>query len=168
MITKMKPILVLTFTLFVQFSIFAQQPTVTIEPLSLQGTRPLQEQTESAVVRDYIQSWQSLNAAFDDNQPNLLDQNFVGTARNRFTQAINERAAMGIHTRYVDHTHDIRIVFYSPEGLSIQLIDTVSYDEQIFTENRTLTSQKVSTRYVVVLTPDEVRWRVRIMQTSPQ
>ena len=166
--TTIKPLLIIFSILTMPFPLLAQQPTVRIESPNLQVIGHLQEQTASAAIRDYLQSWRSLSSAFEQNRAELLDPDFVGTAREKFTAVIHEQAILGIHTRYLDHSHDIRIVFHSPEGLSIQLIDTVFYDEQIFNHNAILTTQQVRARYVVVLTPTEVRWRVRIMQTYPQ
>jgi hypothetical protein len=59
-------------------------------------------------------------------------------------------------------------VFYSPEGLSIELADTVDYDVQIVDHDKPLTTQRVRTRYLAILTPSEVRWRVRVLQADPE
>ena len=146
----------------------ADQPSVQVEPPNLHGPRPLQDETATAVIRDYLQSWQSLRAALEQNRSELLDQDFVGTARDKLTDTTKEQAALGIHTRYQDRSHDLQIVFYSPDGLSIQLIDNVEYDEQIFDHQKLVTTQRVHARYVVVLTPAETRWRVRIFQTEAE
>jgi hypothetical protein len=59
-------------------------------------------------------------------------------------------------------------VYYSPEGLSIQLIDNVEYDVEILDHDKVQTTQRVHARYIVVLTPAEVRWRVRVFQAQPE
>ena len=140
------------------------EPSVTEEPPQLQGSRPLEKQTETAVVRDYLHGWQTLDAALDENQEGLLDQDFVGTARDKLANTIKEQVTAAIHTRYQDRSHDLQIVFYSPEGLSIQLIDTVEYDEQVLDHDKVLATRPVKMRYLVVLRPSEVRWRVRMFQ----
>jgi hypothetical protein len=142
------------------------QATVRVEPPHLQGPRPLPEQTGAAAIRDYLQSWQNLRAAFEQNRSDLLDPAFVGTARDKLTETIQQQAALGIRTRYQDSAHDIQIVFYSPEGLSIELTDTVQYDLQVLDHDRVKTTQHVNARYVIVLTPAEVRWRVRVFQAA--
>lgn len=144
------------------------QPSVEVEPPQLGGSRPLEKPTESAVIRDYLESWQSFRAALDQNQAGLLDPDFVGTARDKLAETIEEQARLGIHTRYQDRSHDLRIVFYSPEGLSIQMIDTVEYDEQVLDHEKVLATKRVRARYLVVLTPAEVRWRVRIFQAEAE
>ena len=149
-------------------AVWADQPAVRVEPSTLQGPRQLQDQTAAAVVRDYLESWQSLSAALEQNRPDLLDRDFVGIAHDTLVDTVHAQATAGIHTRYVDHSHDLQIVFYSPDGLSIQLVDDVEYEQQVFDHDKLLTSQPVHARYIVVLTPSEVRWRVRVLQAEKE
>lgn len=165
--TRVKILLILSLLLSSPCVLPAEQMAVRVEPSDLRGPRPLQKQTATAVIRDYLQSWQSLRAALEQNRADLLDPDFVGTARDKLTDTMREQSKFGIHTRYQDRVHDIRIVFYSPEGLSIQLIDNVEYDEQVFKKDKLLTTQRVHARYVVILTPAEMRWRVRVLQADP-
>jgi len=146
----------------------AAQADVRVEPSHLQGPRQLEEQTQSAAVRNYLQAWQTLGTALDRNDIALLDKDFVGTARDKLAETIQQQAALGIHTRYQDKSHDIKIVFYSPEGLSIELTDDVQYDVQMLDHDKLQTTQQVRARYIVVLTPAEVRWRVRVFQAQPE
>ena len=131
------------------------QPSVRIDPPQLQGSRPLEKQTEAAVIRDYLQSWRSLHAALDQNRADLLDTDFIGTAREKLGSTVEEQARMGIHTRYVERSHDLQIVFYSPEGLSLQMTDTVEYDQQVLDHDKLLGAKTLKKRYLVVLTPSE-------------
>ena len=142
----------------------SSQATVRVETANLQGPRPLPEQTGTAAIRDYLQSWQSLRVALEQNRADLLDSSFVGTAKDKISETIQQQAVLGIRTRYQDRSHDIQIVLYSPEGLSIELVDKVEYDVQLLDHDKVKTTQQVSARYVIVLTPAEVRWRVRIFQ----
>ena len=146
----------------------ATQAAVRVEPTALQGPRTLNEQTQSAVIRGYLDAWQSAAAALQQNRPELLDRNFVGTAKDKLTDTIHDQVTTGISTRYLDRNHDIKIVFYSPEGLSVQLVDNVDYDVEILDQGKVQTTQKAHARYVVVMTPAEVRWRVRIFQGEPE
>jgi hypothetical protein len=97
-----------------------------------------------------------------------LDADFVGTSKDKLKETIKQQAALGLHTHYQDVSHDLQIVFYSPEGLSIEMTDKVEYDMQVFDHEKNLATQHVSTRYVVVLTPSEVKWRVRVFQAMPE
>jgi len=100
----------------------------------------------------------------EQNRAEVLDSAFVGTAKDKLAETIQQQAKLGIHTSYQDRAHDLQIVFYSPEGLSIELIDKVEYDVQIVDRDRVKTTQHVNATYVIVLTPAEVRWRVRVFQ----
>ena len=147
-------------------SLYADQASVQVQQPDLQGSRKLEPLTAKAVVRDYIESWKSLDAALDRNAPQLLDQDFVGTALTKLTKTVAEQNKLGIHTRYIDHAHRLQIVFYSPDGLSIQLVDHVDYDEQVMQGDTVLATQPVHARYLVVLTPSQTSWQVRIFQAT--
>jgi hypothetical protein len=142
----------------------AAQATVHVQTPHLEGPRPLADQTAKAVIQDYVESWQTLHSALDQNRADVLDRDFVGTAKDKLTETIQQQARLWMRTDYQDRSHDVQIVFYSPEGLSIELTDNVEYDQQILDHDKVLTTQHVSTRYVVVLTPSETRWRVRVLQ----
>jgi hypothetical protein len=146
----------------------ADQPAVRVEPSDLQGPRPLQEQTAKAVVRDYLQSWKTMSRAFQQNRPDLLDHDFIGNAQKKLSEAIKEQASAGVNTVYRDRSHDVKILFYSPEGLSVELADTVEYDVKVLDHDKLLGTKHIQSRYIVVLTPTEVRWRVRIFQSQAE
>jgi hypothetical protein len=148
-------------------TVAAQEPTVKVEPPDLRGSRQLEPQTATSIVRDYIQSWQVLRAAFAQNQAALLDQDFVGTAHDRLAETIAEQAKLGLTTQYQDHSHDLQVVFYSPEGGSIEMTDQVQYDEQVLENGKVLTSQPMEAKYLIVVTPAENRWMVRLFQAEP-
>jgi hypothetical protein len=146
----------------------ADQPSVRVEAPDLQGTRRLQDQTAKAAVQNYLDSWQSMSRALDQNRPDLLDKDFIGAAKERLAATIKQQSAAGVHTTYHDRSHDVQILFYSPDGLSIELADTVAYDLQLFDHDKSIGTQVVHARYLVVLTPTEVRWRVRIFESHAQ
>lgn len=162
----MKRIVCLTSALLLSATMLADEPAVRVASPQLQGSRPLEKQTESSVIRNYLESWKSLQEALDQNQAGKLDRDFVGVARDKLGDTIEAQNRMGIHTRYQDLSHDLQIVFYSPEGLSIQMTDNVEYRQQIFEKDKVLATTVVRRRYLVVLTPSEVRWQVRILQAG--
>jgi hypothetical protein len=164
----LKSILILCIVFSTASSFGAEQISVHVEPANLSGPRPLQEQTGTAAIRDYLQAWQSFSAALEQNRANLLDPDFVGTAKEKLTDTIQKQSALGIQTRYWDREHDLQIVFYSPDGLSIEIVDKVQYDVQVLAQNKVIATQRMSASYIVVLTPAEVRWRVRVFQTVPE
>jgi hypothetical protein len=146
----------------------ADQPSVQVKPPDVHGPRPIADQTAEAAVRDYLESWQAMKSALDQNRASLLNRDFEGEAKDKLTAAISGQIKAGIHTKYEDRSHNIQIVFYSPEGLSIQLVDNVEYDQQVFLNGKLLATQPARARYVVVMTPSQVRWRVRVFQAQPE
>jgi len=161
-----RPMTILCCFLVAAGAFASDQGSVTVEPTALQVPRQLAKQTEAAVVRDYLDAWQTLDAALNQNQVDLLNQDFAGLARERFAATIADQARLGLRSHYQERSHDIKIIFYSPEGLSIQLIDDISYDVELLDHDRVIASQPVRARYVAVLTPTEVRWKVRVLQAE--
>lgn len=144
----------------------AAQPSVRVVPMDSVGPRPVEKQTQSSVVRDYLKAWQMLGGAFSQNRADLLDGYFVGIAKEKLTDTIHEQQNLGIQTIYRDESHDLQVVFYSPEGLSIQLLDNVEYEIEVRDHGKTAGTQHVRTRYVAVLTPTESKWKVRVFQSG--
>jgi hypothetical protein len=142
----------------------ATQPAVKVAPMDSVGPRPVEAQTQASLVRDYLQAWQTLDAAMQTNTPDLLDGYFVGVAKEKLADTLRQQQALGIETAYRDVSHDIQVVFYSPEGLSIQLLDNVEYDMEIRDHGKTIGSQHVRARYVCVMSPTESKWKVRVFQ----
>jgi len=140
------------------------QPGVRVDASMPASPRPIEPQTERATVRDYLQSWKAMDAAFNQNRPDMLAQDFIGGAAVQLSAAIKDQSSLGIRTRYQDISHDIRFLFYSPEGMSIEFTDVVKFNVQVFDHGRLISSRVENTRYLVVMTPSEVRWSVRIFQ----
>lgn len=59
----LRRLLIVCAVLALASSVAPAQPSVRIEPPTLQGPRALAEQTATSAVRNYLQSWQSLSAA---------------------------------------------------------------------------------------------------------
>jgi hypothetical protein len=146
----------------------ADEAAVRVEPMNLQGPRPLSDQSKAAVIRDYLQAWQGFHAALEQNRPELLEADFVGTAKDKLSDTVQLQRKFAIQTRYQDRSHDLQIVFYSPDGMSVELTDKVVFDVQVVDHGKVITTQRESARYLVVLTPTEVRWRVRVFQSMPE
>jgi hypothetical protein len=143
------------------------QPAVRVDADAV-GPRTLEEQTKTAVVRDYLQAWKSMSQALQENRVDVLDTSYLGLAKEKLAEAVREQQELGLKTNYRDLSHNLKIVFYSPEGLSVQLVDTVEYEMQIVDHDQVLAPQHVRARYVAVLTPTEVRWKVRVFQAQPE
>ena len=59
------------------------QAIVRVDAAKLEAPRPLNEQTRSAAIRDYLQAWQSMREALAQNRADLLDEDFVGNGERR-------------------------------------------------------------------------------------
>jgi hypothetical protein len=132
------------------------------------GPREVEDQTRSSVIRDYLQGWKMMDEALNQNRADLLDSTFVGKAKEKLTTTIQDQQKIGIQTSYQAKSHDIKVVFYSPEGLSIQLVDNVEYDVDVRKTGQSLGSNHVRARYMAVLSPTETKWKVRIFQGTTQ
>ena len=160
------PILAICFALTIGV-VFAQ-PSVQVDASQVQGPRQLEDQTKTAAIRGYLNAWQSMSNALAENRVDILDADFVGAAKDKLTETIGEQVKLGIQTRYQDRAHHIQFVFYSPEGLSIELVDRVDYDVQVIEHGKPIATTPASARYIVVLTPAEVQWRVRVLQSDSE
>lgn len=145
----------------------AAQAAVHVDPAPA-APRPLEPQTEKAAVRDYLQSWQAMQSAFSQDRADLLDGNFTGTALDKLSGSIQEQSRLVMRTDYQDVSHDIHFLFYSPEGLSIEFTDLVKYNVQVFEQGWQIATRQESARYLVVMTPAEISWKVRIFQAMQE
>jgi hypothetical protein len=144
----------------------AEQPTVQVEPAESGGACQIAPSTQTSVIRNYLQAWQSMATAFAENSPTGLGADFVGVAKQKLEAAIHQQEELGLKTRYADKAHDLKLFFCSPEGMSVELVDTVDYEISI--QDQTQAPQHVRARYVAVLTPTETRWKVRVFQAEPK
>ena len=142
----------------------ATEPSVKVAPMDSVGPRTVEKQTQASVVRDYLHAWETLDNAFRKNQADLLDGYFAGTAKEKLADSIREQQTLGIQTTYGKQSHDIQVVFYSPEGLSIEIVDTAGYEVEVRDHGKAVGTQEVQARYVAVLTPTESKWKVRVLQ----
>lgn len=140
------------------------QASVKVKPPDVNGPRTLEPQTATAAVHNYLQAWASFHSAFQNNDAGLLDRDFVGTAKEKLSRTIGEQSDLKIRTNYQDRAHTIQIVFYSPEGLSLELTDDVDYDMQLIDHDKPGAAQHLKAHYIVVMTPSETRWKVRVFQ----
>ena len=140
------------------------EPVIRVAPMDAVGPRPVETQTQSSVIRDYLLAWKAMDTALTQNRADLLDAYFVGQAKEALTDTVREQQTIGIQTSYLPKSHDIKVVFYSPEGLSIQLVDEVEYEVEVRKDDHSLGSEQVRARYVAVLSPTESKWKVRVFQ----
>jgi hypothetical protein len=128
--------------------------------------REVEDLTERALVREYGAAWQTLSKALKNNDIGALDQSFVGTARDRFAQQIEQQKSAGMSTTYLDKGHKLDVLFYSPEGSAIQFRDTASLELQVYENGKLIHTEPVQQQYVGLMTVYGDRWRVRVLQPA--
>ena len=131
------------------------------------GPRDMEELTRQKIVHDYAAAWQTLTVGLEQNRAELLNGYFTGFAKKEFVETIAEQGRTGIHRHYIDHGHTLQALFYSPDGGVIQLQDTTDYEVQIFDGAKLLHGERVSARFLVLMTPSADRWMVRLLQSVP-
>ncbi len=143
------------------------------EPVSVQINsaksvpREMEDTTEKAVARDYTRAWQALATALAENQADALANDFIGQAQDQLRERIQEQQKSGLHTRYVDHGHNLQAVFYSQDGSAMQLRDTAHLEVQLLDGDKVVHSDQFTQNYLVVMTAGENRWKVRVLQALP-
>ena len=149
-------------------AVASAQASLQVKRPDVNGPRKLEQQTATAAIHNYLQAWSSFHSAFQDNDASLLNRDFVGTAKEKLSATIGQQSNLKIHTGYQDRAHVIQIVFYSPEGLSLELTDDVEYDMQLIDQDKPGAMQHMRAHYIVVMTPSETRWKVRVFQAVPE
>ncbi|MGA2695518.1 MAG: hypothetical protein ABSE92_05630 [Terriglobales bacterium] len=142
------------------------QPVVQVEVPQSFGPRPLEDQTKDAVVRDYLKCWNRMSQALEENNAAALDTAFTGIAKEKLEGVVSQQQKANITASYRDRSHHITFVFYSSEGLSIQVVDDAEYDVELSDHGKMQATHHVKARYVAVLTPTEVSWKVRMFQAD--
>ncbi len=147
-----------------------QQPSTVQVSLDTQnvGPRDLEDITARSVQRGYASAWSELVDALNQNKASLLNAHFVGFAHDNFAARIADQKKLGLHTRIVDHGHKATAILYPADGLSIQLRDVAQLEIQVLSGDKVISSETVTRHYVVVLTPAETSWKVRILQAVQQ
>ena len=144
----------------------ASLPKVVLSAESL-APRPIEQRTGEAVTHDYAQAWQDLSEALNANRSDLLGDYITGDAKLRLSQRIANQRKTGIHTKYIDNGHQVKAVFYSPDGGEMQLEDRVQLGIQIFDGEKLIYSSNAVERYLVLMTPGADRWYLRSLESVP-
>lgn len=130
--------------------------------------RAVEETTAVAIQRDYAHAWRSLVSALQENRADLLDENFTGGARQQWQDAIQAQQQNGLSRRIIDHGHRMRVTFYSLDGSAVQAVDAADLEIEYRDGGKLLSSERIQARYLVLLTPAENSWKLRILQEVPQ
>ncbi len=142
-------------------------PTITLDARHA-GPRELEEQTQNSIVRDYGRAWGALQSALDNDDAAILEQYFVGIAKDKFAQAVAAQQKSGVRVRYQVRSHALQVVFYSPEGSAIEARDTAQLEMQVLDGGTVVHSERLTQPYLVLFTPAEDRWKVRLLEPLPK
>jgi|ERR1700733_6768303 hypothetical protein len=126
--------------------------------------RSIEELTGTTIARHYALAWRDLAGALDSNSAKGLGEEFVGFAKDRLTKRIAQQSQSGLHVHIVDHGHQLKAVFYSTDGASMQLFDQAQLEIQTFDGSKLIDTQNASHDYMVLMTPGADRWYVRDLE----
>lgn len=158
------------FALLISRRVIAAPPNPSINvkiDTSQAKPRDVEEQTEQSIVRDYGKAWQTLEQALENNRADLLSANFAGIARDRWGATVAAQSKAGMSRKVVDRGHQLQVVFYSVEGSALEFKDTAQFDIQYLDGGKVIHSERVTGHYIVLMTPAENSWKVRILQEVP-
>jgi hypothetical protein len=130
--------------------------------------REVEDVTQNAIVRDYTLAWQAISTALANNTLQPLNDNFAGFALDKLTQRVKDQKQDGLTTRIVDRGHKVEAIFYSPDGAAIELKDTASIETQVLDGGTVIHSDQAQIQYYAVMTGAEDRWKVRVLESTPQ
>jgi hypothetical protein len=128
------------------------------------GPRQLEDQTQSAIQKQYADAWKNMADALSQNRVDLVDKNFVGAERDQLRRQIEQQKTNGMSSKLDDRSHKVEFVFYSPEGTAIELHDTVELEQQTLDGSKQIHSDNGTQKYVVIFTLVEDKWKVRTLQ----
>jgi len=144
----------------------ASLPRVTLNADSI-GPRAIEQRTGESVTRDYAQAWRDLADALATNRTAPLNDYFTGIAKKNLGQRIADQRKSGLRTQYVDHGHQVKALFYSPDGGEMQLVDVTQIEVQVFDGQKLIYSSNSPQKYLVLMTPGADRWYVRSLESVP-
>ena len=131
------------------------------------GPRKLEATLQQSIPRDYARAWATLEVALATGDATRLDRYWVGVAHDKYERLVNDQAATGLQVRYKDASHHLQAVFYPVDGAALVLYDTVTLQVQIVRSGKPVHSESTTEKYLVLMTPAQDRWLVRVFQAVP-
>jgi hypothetical protein len=150
------------------YSVCADPSPQVVLNTSKAGPRSVESLTERAILRDFKFAWMNLDQALESSSTEPLSGLFAGTAGAWLNDAVASQRRSGLSSRYLNQSHKLEAVFYSPEGDMIELHDTADFQLQIFDGSKAIHDEHVVVHYVVLMTPGADRWVIRQLQAVPE
>ena len=130
------------------------------------GPRHIESTLQQSISRDYKSAWQTLNQSLQTGNPEALNQYWVGTAFDKFKQLVADESRTGVQVRYLDKSHRLQAVFYPIDGAAMLLHDDAEVEVQVLQSGKVIHSESLTQHYVVLMTPAQDRWMVRVFQSA--
>jgi len=166
---SMRLVICLALIFVIPLAAFPDEPGVAVHlDISKAGPRKVETETERRIAADYRLAWDNLAQALASGTSAPLDALFVGPAREWLQQSVSSQQRSGLSTRYSNQRHQVRAIFYSPEGDVIELQDTAEYQTQIMDGQKQIHDERRTHNFVVLMTPAADRWVIRQLFEVPQ
>lgn len=144
-------------------SVAQASPQVHLDAEGL-APRAIEELTGTTIAHHYALAWRDLAGALDSDNAHGLGEEFVGFAKDRLTKRIAQQSQAGLHVRIVDHGHQLKALFYSTDGASMQLVDHAQLEIQTYDGSKLIDTQNAPREYMILMTPGADRWYVRDLE----
>lgn len=131
------------------------------------GPRQIEATTKTAVERDYANAWQAMSQALATGDGAMLDHYWTGVAHEKLLRLTKDERSSNLRVRYSDHSHRLQAVFYPADGAALLLHDSVEGEMEILDGSKVIDSEPFSQKYVVLMTPGQDRWFVRVFEETP-
>src|SRR5574337_1768499 len=80
------------------------------------GPRAIEQLTGTNITRNYSMAWHAMALALEQNQSDLLNDQFTGFAKDHLSQRIAGQQRNGLRVQIVDKGHHVKALFYSLDG----------------------------------------------------
>jgi hypothetical protein len=131
------------------------------------GPREVEDTVQESVRRDYAQAWQTMEAALESGDASGLHQYWVGVAHDKLAQKMKDEAQTKVRVRYQGKSHRLQAIYYPTDGAALLLHDDAEVELQVLDGGKLVHSQTLHQKYVVLMTPGQDRWFVRLLQAVP-
>ena len=153
--------------LMIAFPLRASTPVANVEfTVATAGPRQLESSLQRSIPADYAKAWQTLSEALQGGDPSVLDRYWTGVAHDKLQRLVQDQISTNVQVRYIDRSHRLQAVFYPTDGAALLLHDTAQIEIQVLSAGKLIHTENVTEKYVVLMTPSQDRWLVRIFQTA--
>jgi hypothetical protein len=151
----------------IAFPLRASTPVANVEfTVTTAGPRQLESTLQHSIPADYAKAWQTLSEALQSGDSSVLDRYWTGVAHDKLQRLVQDQISTGVQVRYVDKSHRLEAVFYPTDGAALLLHDTAQIEIQVLSSGKLIHTEDLTAKYVVLMTPGQDRWLVRIFQTA--